>query len=339
MLANKHSLIRYKTIDTCLQDRERRWTLEDLIKACSEVLYGYEGTKKKIGKRTIQADIQMMRSDKLGYNAPIKVVDRKYYTYDEPGYSITNIPLTNSDLKKLTEVTDILKQFKGFTHFSELSVMVQKLEDRIYANKEKRKAAIDIEKNENVKGLEYLELIYQSIHKKQVLEVLYQSFKAKRPGKIIFHPYLLKEYRNRWFVVGRKDVKQPVTTLALDRINEIEIKNETTFIEDKEFRPDDYYKNVIGVTVNSNRATNVHLFFNREHAPYIITKPLHHSQQIISETDEGVEIVIKVIPNFELEREILGFGENVKVLSPQKLQTRIKERLNQASHLYTVKSV
>ena len=81
MPANKNALIRYKTIDNCLRNRYRRWTLEDLVEACSEALYDMEGIRKGVSVRTVQGDIQMMRSDKLGYNAPIEVYDHKYYRY------------------------------------------------------------------------------------------------------------------------------------------------------------------------------------------------------------------------------------------------------------------
>ena len=73
MPANRNALIRYKTIDNCLRNPYRRWTLEDLVDACSDALYEYEGIDKGISKRTAQMDIQMMRSEKLGYNAPIVV--------------------------------------------------------------------------------------------------------------------------------------------------------------------------------------------------------------------------------------------------------------------------
>lgn len=76
MPVNRNALIRYKTIDYCLQNRYRKWTLDDLIEACSEALYEYEGIDKGISKRSIQMDIQMMRSDKLGYNAPIIVLEK-----------------------------------------------------------------------------------------------------------------------------------------------------------------------------------------------------------------------------------------------------------------------
>ena len=133
MAVNKNALIRYKTIDKCLQNRYRKWTLEDLIDECSDALYEYEGKDTYVSKRTVQLDIQMMRSDKLGYNAPIVVYDRKYYTYEDENYSITNIPLSEHDLSKLSETVAFLKQFQGFSHFSELDGMVQKLEAHVYA--------------------------------------------------------------------------------------------------------------------------------------------------------------------------------------------------------------
>ena len=88
MPANKNALIRYKTIDNCLRNRYRRWTLDDLVDACSEALYDMEGIRKGVSVRTVQGDIQMMRSDKLGYNAPIEVYDHKYYRYGIEDYSI-----------------------------------------------------------------------------------------------------------------------------------------------------------------------------------------------------------------------------------------------------------
>ncbi|MDR2840914.1 MAG: WYL domain-containing protein, partial [Paludibacter sp.] len=112
MPVNRNALIRYKTIDNCLQNRYRTWTLEDLIDACSDALYEYEGIDKGISRRTIQMDIQMMRSEKLGYNAPIVVYDHKYYKYDDRDYSITNTPLSEQDLRVMSEAVEVLRQFK-----------------------------------------------------------------------------------------------------------------------------------------------------------------------------------------------------------------------------------
>ena len=108
MPANKNALIRYKTIDRCLRNRYRRWTLDDLVDACCDALLDMEGIKKGVCARTVQMDIQIMRSDKLGYNAPIVVYDKIYYTYADPDYSITEMPLTMDDCKLIKEAITLL---------------------------------------------------------------------------------------------------------------------------------------------------------------------------------------------------------------------------------------
>ena len=119
MSTNKLALIRYKTIDSCLCQRHRKWTLEDLIEKVSNALYELEGIHNGISKRTIQGDIQLMRSNKLGYNAPIIVTDRKFYSYSDPTYSISNSPITSLDMKKMKEAVDLLKHLNGFSYFFE----------------------------------------------------------------------------------------------------------------------------------------------------------------------------------------------------------------------------
>jgi hypothetical protein len=108
MPANKNALIRYKTIDNCLRNRFRRWTIDDLVDACSDALYDMEGITKGVCTRTVQMDIQIMRSDKLGYNAPIEVYDKIYYRYADPDYSITEMPLSMDDCKLIKEAIALL---------------------------------------------------------------------------------------------------------------------------------------------------------------------------------------------------------------------------------------
>ncbi len=112
MPANKNALIRYKTIDNCLRNRFRKWTIDDLVDACSDALYDMEGITKGVCTRTVQMDIQIMRSDKLGYNAPIEVYDLKYYRYADPDYSINDMPLTDDDFKLIKMAIKLLSQVK-----------------------------------------------------------------------------------------------------------------------------------------------------------------------------------------------------------------------------------
>ncbi len=319
MPINRNALIRYKTIDTCLRNKYRQWTLEDLIDACSDALYEYEGIDKGISKRTIQMDIQMMRSEKLGYNAPIIVYDNKYYKYEDEDYSITNTPLSEQDLKIMSEAVEVLRQFKGFSYLSGMSDIVSRLEDHITSAKQKTIPVIDFEKNESLKGLSYLDTIYHAIVNKQVLNIKYRSFKARSANTFIFHPYLLKEYRNRWFVFGRR--KNNLINLALDRIHNIEIDEKEKFIENNLFDPQTFFEDLVGVTKNIRmKAETVRFWVDKQNAPYVKTKPFHKSQKIIEEYEDNSKIFeINVVINQELQREFFGYANTIKILSPQSL--------------------
>lgn len=336
MSLNKNALIRYKTIDKCLQNNYRRWTLQDLITACSDALYEYEGRVVNVSKRTVQLDIQMMRSDKLGYNAPIVVYGKKYYKYEDEDYSITDIPLNENDMNVLTETVEMLKQFKDFSLFSELGGIIQRLEDKVYTEKTDRSAIIHLDKNEQLRGLEHLDVLYQAILKKMVLKITYQSFKAHKPSEIIFHPFILKEFNNRWFLVGRPGVeaKKQIVTFALDRIISIDYDLSVPYTTEN-FNGDAYYKNVVGVTVANTRAERVKFWVDKKNAPYVITKPFHSSQRIIEQRDDGVIFNILVQMNFELERLILGFGDSIEIIKPKRLRDRIKQKLQRASNFYS----
>ncbi len=332
MASNKNALIRYKTIDQCLRNTMKRWTLNDLIDACSDALYEYEGKDVYVSKRTIQLDIQIMRSDKLGYNAPIEVYERKFYRYTEEGYSIMNIPVTDNDVKIMNEAIQVLRQFKDFSLFKEMDGVLQRLEDSVYASQKTNRAIIHLDKNVQLKGLEYIDPIYEAIQNKKVIKITYQSFKARQASDMIVHPQLLKEYNNRWFVLATHKKKH--LTLALDRISNIEIEENFEY-NDLQIDGDSYYKDVIGVTVSNIRAERIQFWVDKQNAPYVITKPFHRSQRLIKHTEDGVIFNILVQVNFELERMILGFGDSIEVQKPEYLRKRMIGKLHRSIDHYT----
>lgn len=103
MPANLNALIRYKTIDRCLGRRYAHYTIEQLQDVCSEALGEFCGIYKKISERTIRDDIRVMRSDILGFNAPI-ICEGGYYRYADPGFSIFSAPI-----KELTLMKQVMK--------------------------------------------------------------------------------------------------------------------------------------------------------------------------------------------------------------------------------------
>lgn len=131
MPVNKNALIRYKTIDKCLRNRYRRWTIEDLVDACSDALYEMEGIDKGVSMRTVQGDIQIMRSDKLGYNAPIEVYENKFYRYADPEYSINENPLNAEDYDLMEKAVCLIGEIPESETAKELKNVLSKLKGKL----------------------------------------------------------------------------------------------------------------------------------------------------------------------------------------------------------------
>ncbi len=334
MALNKLALIRYKTIDDCLRNRARKWTLDNLIDKVSEALYEYEGIPDGVSKRTLQLDLQTMRSDKL-YSAPIVVTEKKYYSYEDPKFSITQSKLTAADIQKMNEVVGILKHLNGFTHFGEMSEMIAKLENNLYRNRAEGHNIIQFESNALLRGLNWIDPLYKAIAARRALLVDYRSFKARDAKQGIYYPYLLKEYRNRWFLIAKHKDRSHLLTLALDRIEGVQELFKEAFVDHPSVDFDHYYDNVIGVTKSEHdRAVKVILEVSQQMKPYLLTKPLHPSQTVLKVEDGRTILQIEVVPNFELERELLGYGAGIKVLGPRLLVKRISAAFRAAAGLY-----
>ena len=127
MPTNLNALIRYKQIDRCLRNIHKPCNIEMLQEACSEVLAEHRGIYKKVGERTIRDDIRVMKSDMLGFNAPIEVEGGFYY-YSERGYSIFNTTINEKEILKqvyhiLLEVRDTLNGKDFLNVLSEMAGM------------------------------------------------------------------------------------------------------------------------------------------------------------------------------------------------------------------------
>ncbi len=336
MPANKNALIRYKTIDNCLRKRYRPWTLKDLVDACSEALYDMEGISKGVSVRTVQGDIQMMRSDKLGYNAPIEVYDHKYYRYADSDYSIMDMPMSQNDYEVMQEAVDMLRQLEDFDQFSEMADVVNRLQDKLAISRNNRKPIIHFDSVPNLKGIRLLNPLYNHIARKQTLRIMYQSFSARNPTEFIICPYLLKEFRNRWFLFGSKASNLLLYNLALDRIQSVE-PVDVPFRENPDFDPEHFFDDVIGVSKNiKNTPRRIKFWASREQSKYIKTKPLHRSQQLIRENPEDGSCIfrIDVVINVEMYSVFMTYGPGIRVIYPKSAVKYMRDKLKQALDQY-----
>ena len=319
MPQNKDFYHRIEIIDECLRNRNRKWTLENLLEAVNTKLTDRYG--KTAAKRTIQADIKYLVEEK---NAPI---DRKregnttWFSYIDNTFSIKNLPVKEDEKDLINDAIEILTQVNEFQILKDVKDVIKKLQNTVKATTEKTGSIIQFEKHTTSTGTQHIDNIFAAIKAKTALRIAYQSFKMEEPEHCVFHPYLLKEYRNRWFVIGRKDSTIKITNFALDRIKGIKT-SAAHYIENDLFNPETYFNHLIGVTFPENEIPQeVEIKVKANQAPYIRTKPIHYSQEIIKEKANGdITIRLWLINNYELRSALLSYGCDLEILKPKSLQ-------------------
>lgn len=308
---------RIEILDECLRRRQKKWPVEALLETLNAKLIAE--FNKKVSIRTLYNDLKYLQYD---LDAPVgksKDGGIVYYCYLDPNFSIKNLPVKADEVALLKDAMDIIRQVSGYSIMEDLEAIVRKLENTVTTNVPDRYTVIQFEQNTAAAGSNWLDDLFAAVKEKTVLRIRYQPF-YKPEIEYIFHPYLLKEYRNRWFLIGQANDYEDITNLALDRITKIS-NSSARFRGNPLFNPDTYYNNMIGVTLHKGAVPEkITLLVDRDKVPYIITKPLHSSQQLIEQLPDGsARFTLEVVNNYELRSLILGNGPQVKVEAPETL--------------------
>ena len=185
------------------------------------------------------------------------------------------------------------------------------------------------------KGTEHLNGILYAIQNKFQIELRYQKFYSDKVEKRTVEPYLLKEFRKRWYAIVYDLKKKEFRTFGLDRIISMEIKS-VKFQHPQKINARERFKNSFGIISSDNevKTEEILLQFTHNQGSYIKTMPLHASQQILKETKDEMLVKLTIAPTYDFAMEILSHGEFVKVLAPKYFADQIKEQLEKAAKLY-----
>lgn len=336
MATNKHATIRYHALDQCFSNFGRKYFIDDLIVACNNALYDFNGLSDGIKRRQIFEDIKFMESEQ-GWSIPLvkfKEGKRTYYRYSDKNFSVKKQAINQSEANQLKETLSILSRFKGMPQFEWIEEILIRLESSFNIHRVNNTSSIvGFEQNQYLKGLEFFGELFNAILYKKTLNIHYQSFNRAGPTIMEIHPYYLKQYNSRWFLIGLNPKYQKLSNIALDRILNFTHMNRT-YIPNESFDFEEYFEDAIGVTVDGRAVERVTLKIDKQTWPYIETKPIHGSQKVIERTEEYIKIQLLLKINFELETLILSRGEAIEVVHPEGLKNRIKDRVSRLHKRY-----
>lgn len=184
------------------------------------------------------------------------------------------------------------------------------------------------------KGTEHLSGILYAIQNKFQIRFRYLKFWSDEAETRTVEPYLLKEFRKRWYVFAFDLDKKEFRTFGMDRLSALEITSKK-FQFPQKINLNEYFQNSFGIVGPSEgEVEEILLKFTNNQGNYIKTMPLHESQQIVKETPDEMLVKLKLIPTYDFVMELLFYGEFVQVLEPVSLVREVKTRLEKAVGVY-----
>lgn len=327
MPTNKNAQFRYQVLDRCFSNFRKTYEIEDLLEEVNSQLKDFQGEKSMIKLRQLRDDINAIRK-MLPFDVYLdaKPFDGKrcFYRYSKPNYSIFQNELSVEEVQNLRTTIEMLGRYRGIPNYAWLEEVISNLEYR-FGIKSNSKNVVAFEQNEQLQGLEFLSEVIDAAVNCTPLIITYKTYKGKEITSTL-HPYHVKQYNNRWFLFGYEEESGKIANKALDRIQRISLVNvpfkPNAFIDFGHF-----FDDVVGVSIPNDdiKKETIVLRFTENRFPYVTSKPIHKSQTVLSEDDYTISLEVK--PTRELEQQILSFGSDVEVLSPETFRVQVRRKI------------
>ncbi|MCC5937506.1 MAG: WYL domain-containing protein [Lunatimonas sp.] len=344
MPKNRFAEVRYRVLDRCLRDRTRKYTVYDLAEECTKAIFEIdEIDRPTLSTKQIKNDLMFLESE-AGYRAPIMHEKlpgetKHFYQYEDPGFSISQRPLTDQDVTQLRQSLAILRRFKGM-HFDgwieDFSGRIAQLHDIPDIRHVDSHPIIRFEHEDYFTGADWIERLYKAIETKEPLQLTYQQF-GQNPVEHHVSPYLLKQYNRRWFLLGKTRRSPTCTTFPLDRIKQVD-RSKYPYEPYPGDQPEEFFEDIVGVINDPDQEPmEILLEVDPSRFPYLNSKPIHDSQKRLSvdaDTPGWHRIRFLLKPNYEFYAILLSHGDKVKVISPEKVRKKLKEIINKMASNY-----
>jgi len=322
----KNALIRYRIIDRMLRNKYKPFPSKEALRsACEDALFGSE-SGAHICASTIEKDLFTM---KMEHDAPIRYSKKNGgYFYEDPDFSINDVPLSEDELSSIRFAVSTLQQFREVPFFQQFGLAIDKIVDRVAVGDQSQELSefIQFEAAVSAGGNEYLPTLLEGIQAKKRVWFMYTSFQQQqqsKPRKV--SPLFLKEYRNRWYLISYDLQKKDISTFALDRMTELQLLDEAAQIP-ADFNATDYFRDAVGITAFKGEAVKITIKAEPIAARYIETQAFHASQKLVEKQPTFSIFELRILITEEFIRNLLGYAGEVEVLEPASLRQTLKER-------------
>ena len=342
MPQNKNASTRYRVIDQCIRkNRQLPPTLSDLMDACSKVLSTQQGKPVRVGKTTIQHDIQEMREGRAVINkkAPIEYDPvSKGYRYSDSTFTLDGLDLEEAEWNSLRYAAFLLSQYKEVPLFAHFKSAIERIDSAFELGLDPEDKSIEkfvqFETANSTSGYQWIYDIFYSIKASYVIEFRYENIYKKEKRRYRAVPYLLKEHRNRWYMVVWSEEKETFVTFPLDRILELKViqeKQKRRF----DFDAEKFFADSVGIFALRGNAKKAKLKVFPPYDRLLELEPLHASQKIQKTKTDAVSIELNVSITPEFINRILSFGPHCKVEQPAELVAKVKDAISSMKKLYS----
>lgn len=332
MPVDRQVLIRYRVLNRCFRNAHREFDINALLDAVNRELEKRDC--QPISERTLRADIQRLQETpyNIELDESLKSGKRRLYRYADVSFSLPMVTLDDEEKEMLKKTIGMLSQYDDIPQYQWMLTLLSQIENDNGWEGDKR--FVEFQNNADLVGIGHFQALLGAIINKQPLTISYKPF-GKPERSMNIHPYYLKQYNDRWFLVAQTEGFDDLSVLAIDRIDFIKTLH-IPFIKSN-VDMEDYFGDSVGVTVFPDRPIEeVRLRVNAKRYPYLATKPIHWSQTELKDeaTEEYKVVRLKIRINNELESAILSFGDDVEVLAPESLRLKIGEKIERLARKY-----
>lgn len=327
MPIDRNKMLRYQVYNTCFQDTSRLYRIGDLVECCNRKLRQYDFNE--VSKRTVQADLQTLQMEPYNVEFDPALRKQNVYRYADTSYSLEVLKMAAPDRDALTRTIEVLRE--RYSDADEQNPQWQWMLTTLQAIANGRpleSAApyVSFENNVAFAGNAHFATLLESIINRHPVVVRYKPYFQPEPEELKIHPYYLKQFNSRWFLLAAAEGHEGIMNLALDRILSIRQWRHTYREAEVDFQT--WFDDMIGVSRNSDMAIEqIVLRVSAQRYPYVETKPFSEKQRILKRDEQTYTIAFPMRVNRELVAEILSFGPDIEVLQPQHLRQQIAESI------------